>query len=46
VPVHPVGIPVGFLDHATRGQLIESLRLRPEDVAHDVLTRLAAPAPL
>ncbi|HWS57282.1 MAG TPA: transketolase C-terminal domain-containing protein, partial [Actinotalea sp.] len=40
VPVHPVGIPLAFLDHASRSQLVEQLRLRPEDVAHDVLRRL------
>ena len=46
VPLHPVGIPLGFLDHATRGQLVETLRLRPEDVALDVLTQLRRPHPL
>ncbi|NTW39306.1 MAG: 1-deoxy-D-xylulose-5-phosphate synthase [Cellulomonadaceae bacterium] len=42
-PVQAVGIPLGFLDHASRVQLLEHLRLRAEDVAHDVraaLTRL------
>ena len=43
VPLQPVGIPLGFLDHATRGQLVESLRLRPEDIAHDVLTQVRRP---
>ena len=36
-PVRSVGIPRAFLPHATRGELVEILRLRPEDVAHDVL---------
>ena len=43
VPFQLIGIPLGFLDHATRGQLVESLRLRPEDVAHDVLAQLRRP---
>ena len=38
--VHTVGIPLAFLDHATRPQLVEQLRLRAEDVAHDMLDRL------
>ncbi|MDT0164371.1 1-deoxy-D-xylulose-5-phosphate synthase [Actinotalea sp. AC32] len=37
-----VGIPLGFLDHATRGQIVEALRLRAEDVAHDLLVALRA----
>ncbi len=41
-PVHPVGIPLDFLAHASRGQVIETLRLRAEDVAHDTLRRLRA----
>ncbi|WP_182111299.1 MULTISPECIES: 1-deoxy-D-xylulose-5-phosphate synthase [unclassified Actinotalea] len=40
VPVQPVGIPLGFLDHATRSQLVEQLRLRAPDVAQDVLGQL------
>jgi len=40
-PVHTLGIPLGFPAHATRNQLLEELRLRAEDVAQDVLTRLA-----
>jgi 1-deoxy-D-xylulose-5-phosphate synthase len=39
VPVTPVGIPLAFLDHASRGQLVETLRLRAEDIAHDLLLR-------
>ncbi|GIG20497.1 1-deoxy-D-xylulose-5-phosphate synthase 2 [Cellulomonas chitinilytica] len=38
--VQAVGIPRQFLDHATREQLVGTLRLRPEDVARDVLTAL------
>ncbi|MDO8107905.1 1-deoxy-D-xylulose-5-phosphate synthase [Isoptericola sp. b441] len=43
-PVHPVGIPLRFLEHASRAQLVESLRLRAEDIAHDALRRLDTPA--
>ncbi len=39
-PVHPFGIPARFLEHASRAQLVEALRLRAEDVAHDTLRRL------
>lgn len=39
--VQPVGIPHAFLDHASRAQLVEQLRLRAPDVAQDVLARLA-----
>ncbi|WP_199424202.1 1-deoxy-D-xylulose-5-phosphate synthase [Actinotalea solisilvae] len=39
--VQPVGVPHEFLDHATRAQLVEQLRLRAPDVVQDVLTRLA-----
>ena len=39
-PVRCVGIPLSFLEHASRGELVEHLRLRAEDVAHDVLRRL------
>lgn len=39
-----VGVPAAFPAHATRAQLIEELRLRPEDVAQDVLQRLRAGA--
>jgi 1-deoxy-D-xylulose-5-phosphate synthase len=39
-PVTASGIPLSFLDHASRAQLVEALRLRAEDVAHDVLQDL------
>ncbi len=39
-PVQAVGIPRRFLEHATIDQLVGTLRLRPEDVARDVLTAL------
>lgn len=39
-----VGVPSTFPAHATRGQLVEELRLRAEDVAQDVLQRLRAGA--
>ncbi len=41
-PVRSVGIPRAFLPHATRSELVESLRLRPEDIAHDILGWLAS----
>ncbi|WP_449385127.1 1-deoxy-D-xylulose-5-phosphate synthase [Cellulomonas soli] len=37
-PVQAIGIPRTFLEHATRDQLVGTLRLRPQDVARDVLT--------
>jgi 1-deoxy-D-xylulose-5-phosphate synthase len=40
-PVQSVGIPLGFLDHASREQIVDRLRLRPQDIARDVLTALA-----
>lgn len=36
--VQPVGIPLAFLDHASRDELVTTLRLRAPDVARDVLT--------
>jgi len=39
-PVQSVGIPLAFLDHATREQIVDDLRLRPQDVARDVLAAL------
>jgi 1-deoxy-D-xylulose-5-phosphate synthase len=41
-PVHPVGVPLEFLVHASRAEHVERLRLRAEDIAHDVLRRLDA----
>jgi 1-deoxy-D-xylulose-5-phosphate synthase len=41
-PVQAFGVPRRFLDHATRDELLASLRLTPEDVARDVLTALDA----
>jgi 1-deoxy-D-xylulose-5-phosphate synthase len=41
-PVQPIGIPLAFLGHASREQIVADLRLRPEDVARDVLTALNA----
>jgi 1-deoxy-D-xylulose-5-phosphate synthase len=40
-PVQSLGIPLGFLDHASRDQIVDRLRLRPTDIARDVLTALA-----
>ncbi|RHA41322.1 1-deoxy-D-xylulose-5-phosphate synthase [Cellulomonas rhizosphaerae] len=39
-PVQSIGIPRAFLDHATRDQLVGTLRLRPADIARDVLGAL------
>lgn len=39
-PVQAIGIPRAFLDHATRDQLVGTLRLRPADIARDVLAAL------
>ena len=41
-PIQSVGIPLAFLGHATRAQIITDLRLRPEDIAKDVLVALDA----
>lgn len=38
--VQAFGIPRAFLDHATREQLVDTLRLRPEDIARDALVAL------
>jgi 1-deoxy-D-xylulose-5-phosphate synthase len=38
--VQSFGIPRAFLDHATREQLVDTLRLRPEDIARDTLAAL------
>lgn len=40
VPVHAVGVPHRFLDHASRAQLVEQLRLRAADVVADLLGAL------
>lgn len=39
-PVQAFGIPRAFLDHATRDQLVGTLRLRPTDIARDTLVAL------
>ena len=39
--VQTVGIPLSFLAHASRGELLRSLRMRAEQVAADVLTQVA-----
>ena len=41
-PIQSIGIPLAFLGHATREQIVADLRLRPEDVAKDVLVTLDA----
>jgi 1-deoxy-D-xylulose-5-phosphate synthase len=40
-PVQTLGIPLAFLPHASRDELLESLRLGAEHVAADVLTQVA-----
>ncbi|HEY5515058.1 MAG TPA: 1-deoxy-D-xylulose-5-phosphate synthase [Pengzhenrongella sp.] len=44
-PVQSFGIPLVFLDHASRDQIVGDLRLRPEDVTRDILTALEAAEP-
>lgn len=40
-PVHTVGLPSAFLDHATRDQIVMANRLTAPDIARDVLDLLA-----
>jgi 1-deoxy-D-xylulose-5-phosphate synthase len=40
-PVQAFGVPRTFLPHATREELVDELRLRPHDLAAEVLTALA-----
>jgi 1-deoxy-D-xylulose-5-phosphate synthase len=40
-PVHTVGLPSAFLDHATRDQIVTANRLTAPDIARDVLDLLA-----
>lgn len=44
VPVQSFGVPRAFLEHASRDELLTSLRLTAPDVAADVLAALDAPA--
>ena len=41
VPVQSFGVPRDFLPHATRDQLVTTLRLTPGDITRDVVTALA-----
>jgi 1-deoxy-D-xylulose-5-phosphate synthase len=41
-PVATAGVPLTFLDHASIAQVQEALRLRAEDLAHDLLADLRA----
>ncbi len=41
VPVHQHGIPTEFIDHASRGQILERLGLTPESIAGELLARLS-----
>ncbi|MDO5495226.1 MAG: 1-deoxy-D-xylulose-5-phosphate synthase [bacterium] len=46
VPVQAHGIPKEFLQHASRGELVESLGLRPADIARKVAGVLLAHPPV
>jgi len=39
-PVQAFGIPRDFLPHASRDQLVGTLRLTPQDITRDVVTAL------
>ncbi|GAA4624836.1 1-deoxy-D-xylulose-5-phosphate synthase [Cellulomonas oligotrophica] len=41
-PVQSFGVPAAFLDHATRDEIVDELRLGAHDVAADVLRALGA----
>lgn len=41
-PVQAFGIPARFLDHASRDEIVDDLRLGPHDIAADVLSVLHA----
>ena len=40
VPVHEFGIPTEFIDHASRGQVLEQIGLTPEAIAAELAERL------
>ena len=40
VPVHQHGIPSEFIDHASRGQILERIGLTPEHIATELAARL------
>jgi 1-deoxy-D-xylulose-5-phosphate synthase len=42
-PVQAFGVPRRYLDHASRDELLTTLRLTPQDIARDVLTALTTP---
>jgi 1-deoxy-D-xylulose-5-phosphate synthase len=39
--VHQHGIPTEFIDHASRGQILDRLGLTPESIASELLSRLS-----
>ena len=41
VPVHPVGVPSRFIDHASRSEVLAEIGLTAQDVARDVAGRVA-----
>ena len=41
-PVHRVGLPSSFLDHASRDEIVRAQRLGAADIARDVIDALAA----
>ncbi|HEY0217649.1 MAG TPA: 1-deoxy-D-xylulose-5-phosphate synthase [Cellulomonas sp.] len=45
-PVQALGVPRAFLDHATRDEILTTLRLTPADITRDVLAALTPPADL
>jgi 1-deoxy-D-xylulose-5-phosphate synthase len=40
VPVHQYGIPTEFIDHASRGQVLEQVGLTPDAIASELSARL------
>jgi 1-deoxy-D-xylulose-5-phosphate synthase len=40
VPVHQHGIPGEFIDHASRGQILERVGLTPEHIATELASSL------
>jgi 1-deoxy-D-xylulose-5-phosphate synthase len=39
--VHRHGIPTEFIDHASRGQILERIGLTPEHIATELASRLS-----
>jgi 1-deoxy-D-xylulose-5-phosphate synthase len=45
-PVHVVGLPLRFLEHAKRGQVLEEAGLTAQQIARDVVERVTGLAPV